>query len=124
VLALDARRPPVLGNPAIQDIRPSDRRLCVPAFRQVCRDQEPDGWQYARGGRRFNFGRCCTAKTVRQFRRHAVRSARVNRRVYAMREEAKADMLDNVERLYDPRRRYSTPGYLCPVEYENAVGLP
>ena len=47
---------------------------------------------------------------------------RVNRRVYATREEAKADVFDYVERFYNPRRRHSTLGYLSPVEYENAVG--
>jgi putative transposase len=47
---------------------------------------------------------------------------RVNRRVYATREEAKADVFDCVEQFYNPRRRHSTLGYLSPVEYENAMG--
>jgi putative transposase len=47
---------------------------------------------------------------------------RVNRRVYATRDEAKADVFDYVERFYNPRRRHSTLGYLSPVEYENAMG--
>ena len=47
---------------------------------------------------------------------------RVNRRVYATRDEAKADVFDYVERFYHPRRRHSTLGYLSPVEYENAMG--
>jgi len=48
---------------------------------------------------------------------------RVNRRVYATREEAKADVFDYVERFYkNRRRRHSTLGYLSPVEYENAMG--
>jgi hypothetical protein len=47
---------------------------------------------------------------------------RMNRRVYATRDEAKADVFDYVERLYNPRRRHSTLGYLSPVEYENAMG--
>ena len=47
---------------------------------------------------------------------------RVNRRVYATRGEAKADVFDYVERFYNPRRRHSTLGYLSPVEYENAMG--
>jgi putative transposase len=47
---------------------------------------------------------------------------RVNRRVHATREEAKADVFDYVERFYNPRRRHSTLGDLSPVEYENAMG--
>lgn len=47
---------------------------------------------------------------------------RVNRRVYATRDEAKADVFDYVERFYNPRRRHSTLGYVSPVEYENAMG--
>jgi putative transposase len=47
---------------------------------------------------------------------------RVNRRVYATRDEAKADVFDYVERFYNPRRRHSTLGYLSPVEYEMAMG--
>jgi putative transposase len=35
---------------------------------------------------------------------------RVNRRVYATRNEAKADVFDYVERFYNPRRRHSTHG--------------
>jgi len=45
---------------------------------------------------------------------------RVNRRVYATREEAKA-VFDHVERFYSPRRRHSTLEYQNPVEHENAV---
>ena len=47
---------------------------------------------------------------------------RVNRRVYATRDEAKADVFDYVERFYNLRRRHSTLDYLSPVEYEKAMG--
>ena len=47
---------------------------------------------------------------------------RVHRRVYATREEAKADLFDYVERFYNPRRRHSTLGYLSPADYENTAG--
>jgi putative transposase len=47
---------------------------------------------------------------------------RVNRRLYASRDEAKADVFDYVERFCNPRRRHSTLGCLSPVEYENAMG--
>jgi putative transposase len=46
---------------------------------------------------------------------------RVNRRVYATRAQAKADVFDYVERFYNPRRRHSTIDYLSPVEFENAT---
>ena len=48
---------------------------------------------------------------------------RVNRRVYATRKEAKADVFDYVERFYNPRRRHSTLGYLSPADYEKAADL-
>ena len=47
---------------------------------------------------------------------------RVHRKVYATRDQAKADMFDYVERFYNPTRRHSTLGYLSPAEYENAAG--
>lgn len=47
---------------------------------------------------------------------------RVHRRIYATREEAKADLFDYVERFYNPRRRHSTLGYLSPADYENTAG--
>jgi putative transposase len=47
---------------------------------------------------------------------------RLNHRVYATRDEAKADVFDYIERFYNPRRRHSSHGYLSPVEYENAMG--
>lgn len=51
----------------------------------------------------------------------SLKTERVHRKVYATRDEAKADVFDYVERFYNPRRRHSTIGYLSPVEYENAT---
>ena len=45
---------------------------------------------------------------------------RVHLWVYAIRAEAKADVLDCVERLYNLRRRHSKLKYLSPMEYENS----
>lgn len=45
----------------------------------------------------------------------------LNGRVYATRDEAKANVFDYVERSYNPRRRHSTIGYLSRVEYEGAM---
>ena len=43
---------------------------------------------------------------------------RVNRRRYATRDEARADVFDYIERFYNPRRRHSTLGLLSPDEFE------
>jgi hypothetical protein len=43
---------------------------------------------------------------------------RINRKQYATRDEARADVFDYVERFYNPRRRHSTLGYLSPIDYE------
>jgi putative transposase len=49
---------------------------------------------------------------------------RVHRKVYETRDEARANLFDYVERLYNPQRRHSTLGYMSPVEYEKAAGSP
>jgi hypothetical protein len=54
--------------------------------------------------------------------KRGTRAACPARRMYAARDETGADVFHHVERLYNPRRRYSTLGYPNPVEYENAMG--
>lgn len=49
---------------------------------------------------------------------------RVYRKDYRTREQAKADLFDYVERFYNPYRRHSTIGYVSPVAFEKATGLP
>jgi hypothetical protein len=39
------------------------------------------------------------------------------------RDEAKADVFDDIERFYNAIRRHSTIGYLSPVEFERKPGL-
>ena len=51
----------------------------------------------------------------------SLKTERVHRKVYARRDEAKADLFDYVERFYNPRRRHSTIAYLSPVEDENST---
>jgi putative transposase len=34
------------------------------------------------------------------------------------RAQAKADVFDDIERFYNPKRRHSTLGYLSPMEFE------
>jgi len=51
----------------------------------------------------------------------SLKTERVNRRVYASRDEARADVFDYVERFYNRRRQHSTLGYLSPAAYEDAM---
>jgi putative transposase len=53
----------------------------------------------------------------------SLKKERVHRRVYARRDEARADLFDYVERFYNQRRQHSTIGYVSPAAYEAAVGL-
>ena len=43
--------------------------------------------------------------------------------VYRTRNDAKADVFDNTERYYNPKRRHSKRVYLSPNDFENKVGL-
>jgi putative transposase len=40
-----------------------------------------------------------------------------------MRDEAKADVFDYIERFYNAKRRYSTISYKSPMEFEVQAGL-
>ncbi len=40
------------------------------------------------------------------------------RTTYRTQDQANADVFDYIERLYNPRRRHSTLGYLSPMEFE------
>lgn len=52
-----------------------------------------------------------------------LKTKRTVRKVYRIRDDAKADMFDYIGRFYNPKRRHSTLGYLSPMEFENKVGL-
>lgn len=47
-----------------------------------------------------------------------LKTERTSRKVYRMRDEARADVFDYIERFYNPRRRHSTLDYLSPLEFE------
>ena len=48
----------------------------------------------------------------------SLKAERVARKVYRTRDQARADVFDYVERFYNTCRRYSTIGYLSPMEFE------
>jgi putative transposase len=45
---------------------------------------------------------------------------RTNRKRYATRDQARADVFDYIERFYNPRRRHSTLGQVSPDRFEQA----
>ena len=53
----------------------------------------------------------------------SLKTERTARKVYRTRDDARADVFDYIERFYNPKRRYSTNGYLSPVEFETAAML-
>lgn len=48
----------------------------------------------------------------------ALKTERTARKVYRTRSEARADVFDDIERFYTPRRRHSKLGHLSPMEFE------
>lgn len=53
----------------------------------------------------------------------SLKTERIARKIYRTRNEAKADVLDYIERFYNTTRRHSTIGYVSPVEFERKLGL-
>jgi putative transposase len=53
----------------------------------------------------------------------SLKTERTARKMYRMRDQAKANVFDYVEPFYNPKRRHSTIGYPSPVEFEKQVML-
>ena len=53
----------------------------------------------------------------------SLKTERTTRKTYRMRDEAKADVFDYIERFYNAKRRHSTIGYKSPMEFEMQAGL-
>jgi putative transposase len=50
----------------------------------------------------------------------SLKTERTSRKVYRTREQTRADVFDDVERLYNPTRRHPTLGHVSPIEFEKA----
>jgi putative transposase len=48
----------------------------------------------------------------------SLKTERVNRKQYAIRDDARADVFDYIERFYNPRRRRSGLDDLSPIQFE------
>jgi putative transposase len=53
----------------------------------------------------------------------SLKTERVARKVDRTRDAARADVFDDIERFYNPRRRHSAIGYLSPTEFEQMAQI-
>ena len=53
----------------------------------------------------------------------SLKTERVARKLYRTRDEARADVFDDIERFYNPERRHSTIRHLSPMEFEQKAGF-
>ena len=53
----------------------------------------------------------------------SLKTERTAAKTYRTRDQAKADVFDDIERVYNPTRRHSTWGYLSPMEFERQAEL-
>jgi len=53
----------------------------------------------------------------------SLKTERTDRKVYRSRAQAKADVFDYIERIYNARRRHSTLGYVSPMQFEQQMQL-
>lgn len=51
----------------------------------------------------------------------SLKTERTARKVYRTRDDARVDVVDYIERFYNPQRRHSTLGYLSSVEFEESA---
>lgn len=53
----------------------------------------------------------------------SLKTERIARKTYRSRNQARADVFDYIERFYNPTRRYSTLGYLSPMDFEKQANV-
>ncbi len=58
-----------------------------------------------------------------QYASEPLKTGRIRGRVYRTRDEARADVCDDIERFYNAVRWHSTIGYISPIEFEKKVRL-
>jgi putative transposase len=64
-------------------------------------------------------GNCYDNAVVESFFQ-LLKRERIKRRVYATREDARADIFDYIEMFYNPVRRHGHNNGLSPVQFENS----
>ena len=74
----------------------------------------------AEGANAAGFGLTSCADAAQLFDQPAYRSAFFT---WMLGFARRADVFDYIERFYNPARRHSTLGYVCPVEFENRAQL-
>ena len=52
-----------------------------------------------------------------------LKTERTNRKRYATRDAARADVFDYIERFYNPIRRHSTLGNISPANFERSTAV-
>lgn len=67
-------------------------------------------------------GNCWDNSAVESFF-STMKTERTNRKSYATRDQARADVFDYIEKFYNLRRRHSTLDYVSPAEFERMSGL-
>ena len=53
----------------------------------------------------------------------SLKTERTARKTYRTRSQAKADIFDYSARFYNPMQRFSTLGYISPIEFERKAGV-
>ena len=54
----------------------------------------------------------------------SLKTERTAHKIYRTRDAARADVFDDIERFYNPKRRHSKLGYLSPIQFEARAVLP
>ncbi len=53
----------------------------------------------------------------------SLKTERIARKTYRTRNQARAEVFDDIERFYNPTRRHSTLGYRSPIDFEKQADV-
>jgi putative transposase len=53
----------------------------------------------------------------------SLKTERIKRKIYKIRQDARQDVFDYTELLYNPKRRHTKNGMLQPVEFEMTANM-